>query len=105
MIPPLRNAGIPLEAQCLYRCALDMKNSGKTKDALIYLKMAVSVAPRFSNAYNIMGNCLDEMGQYEEAIMKYNKVLEINPDHSEARFKREILEKKMQYTGTISEHS
>ncbi|HVP96491.1 tetratricopeptide repeat protein [Methanoregula sp.] len=101
MIPPLRSAGIPLEAQYLYRCALDLKTNGRKEDALNYLKMAVSVDPRFCKAYNVMGNCLDEMGRYEEAMKKYDKVLELNPGHAEARFKRELLQKKMQYDGRI----
>jgi len=101
MIPRLRNGGIALEAQYLYRCALDLKNNGRKEDALGYLKMAIVVDPRFCKAYNVMGNCLDEMGRYEEAMKKYEKVLELDPGHAEARFKRELLQKKMQYDGRI----
>ena len=98
-MPSLRKGEIPFEAQYLYRRALDMKDNGKTKDALKYLKMAVTAAPCFSNAYNVMGNCLDEMGRYEEAITKYGKVLEFKPDDAEARFKQELVKKKIQYPG------
>jgi len=94
--------GIPLEAQYLYRKALDIKNNGKNEDALKYLKMAVSIAPHFCNAYNAMGNCLDELGRYGEAMRKYEKVLKLNPEHAEARFKRAIIQKKIGSDGENS---
>jgi len=94
--------GIPLEAQYFYRRALEVKNdeqeiknNGKEEEVLKYLKMAVSIAPLFCNAYNAMGNCLDEMGRYEEAIRIYDKVLELNPQDAAARFKRAMIQKKI----------
>jgi tetratricopeptide (TPR) repeat protein len=81
----------PLEAQYLYRQGLFLSSEGKKEPALRSLKMAVTIAPRYCDAYNAMGNCLDELGRYEEAIRKYEKVLEIDPGHAEARFKRDIL--------------
>ncbi|MEN6396690.1 MAG: tetratricopeptide repeat protein [Methanoregula sp.] len=99
---PFTYTGIPLEAQSLYRKALDIKNYGKNEDALKYLKMAVSIAPHFCNAYNAMGNCLDELGRYGEAIRKYEKVLKLNPEHAEARFKRAIIQKKIGSEGKNS---
>ena len=54
-------------------------------------------SPRFCNAYNAMGNCLDEMGRYDEAMRKYEKVLELNPQHTEVRFKRAMIQKKIIY--------
>jgi tetratricopeptide (TPR) repeat protein len=68
---------------------------GKKEEALRSLKKVVFIAPRFINAYNAMGNCLDELGQYEEAIRKYEKVLEIDPHHGEARFKRALIIEKI----------
>ena len=94
MIPPSRSAGISLEAQYLYRNALDLKTNGKKEDALKYLNLAVTVDPRFSKAYNMMGDCLDEMGRYEEAIKKYEKILNLNPENKEVRFKLELVQKK-----------
>ena len=76
---------------------LHFKENGKKEDALKYLKMAVCVAPHFCDAHNAMGNCLDEMGRYDEAIKKYEKVLELNPEHTEAQFKRAMIEKKIRY--------
>jgi tetratricopeptide (TPR) repeat protein len=91
----LPNIRIPLEAQYLYRQSLDLSMEGKKEEALRSLKKVVFIAPRFINAYNAMGNCLDELGQYEEAIRKYEKVLEIDPHHGEARFKRALIIEKI----------
>jgi tetratricopeptide (TPR) repeat protein len=97
----LKWTGIPLEAQYLYRQALDTKNNGKKEDALKYLKQAVFIAPHFCNAYNALGNCLDEMGRYDEAARKYEKVLELNPQHMEARFKLAMILKKIRYEAEV----
>ena len=97
----LNKNGIPLEAQYLYRQALDLSTEGKKETALKYLSMAVCIAPRFSNAYNAMGNCLDELGRFGEAIKKYDKVLEINPFHSEAKLKRALVMKKIGRAGEL----
>jgi tetratricopeptide (TPR) repeat protein len=97
--------GIPLEAQYLYRQALDRSMEGKKEDALRYLKMVVFLAPRFSNAYNAMGNCLDELGQYEDAIRKYDKVLNIDPLHAEARFKRTLVIEKIRQSDAVNRNA
>lgn len=91
--------GIPLEAQYLYRHALDLSSEGRKESALKYLSMAVCIAPRFCSAYNAMGNCLDELGRFGAAVNKYEKVLEINPFHTEARLKRALVMKKIEGTG------
>jgi tetratricopeptide (TPR) repeat protein len=93
---------IPLEAQFLYRQALDLSTEGKTEDALGILKKVVFIAPRFCNAYNAMGNCLDELGQYEDAIKKYDKVLDIDPHHGEARFKRDLVTEKIKRSEAVN---
>jgi tetratricopeptide (TPR) repeat protein len=101
----LNNNGIPLEAQYLYRHALDLSIEGKKEISLKYLSMAVCVAPHFCNAYNAMGNCLDELGRFGEAVKKYDKVLEINPFHAEAKLKRALVMKKIGQADEVKEDS
>ncbi|PKL69522.1 MAG: hypothetical protein CVV30_08180 [Methanomicrobiales archaeon HGW-Methanomicrobiales-1] len=97
----LPNRQIPLEAQYLYRQALDLSMEGKKEDALMCLKKVVFIAHRFSNAYNAMGNCLDELGRYEEAVRKYDKVIDIDPHHTEVRFKRALVIEKIQRSEAV----
>jgi tetratricopeptide (TPR) repeat protein len=101
----LSENGIPLEAQYLYRHALDLSTEGKKESALKYLSMAVCIAPRFCNAYNAMGNCLDELGRFGAAVKKYEKVLEINPFHAEARLKRALVMKKIDRADRLNKDS
>ena len=42
------------------------------------------------------GNALARMGQYEKAIEKYEEVLHLAPDHEDARFNKELLEKELE---------
>jgi tetratricopeptide (TPR) repeat protein len=92
---PVKVPSLPLEAQYLYRQGLFLSSEGKKEHALRSLRMAVLIAPRYTDAYNAMGNCLDELGRYEEAVLKYDRVLEIDPGHTEARFKRDLVRDKI----------
>ena len=53
---------IPIEAQYLYRKAMELSQQGQTGMALNYYKQAVVIAPRYSQAYYEMGNCLARLG-------------------------------------------
>ena len=50
--------GVPIEAQYLYKKALEMFRLGKPESALKYLKQTMVIAPRYSKALFEMGNCL-----------------------------------------------
>jgi lipoprotein NlpI len=78
---------------------LDLITEGKNESALKHLSMAVCIAPNFCNAYNAMGKCLYELGRFGAAVEKYGKVLEINPFHAEARLKRALVMKKIEWAG------
>lgn len=45
-----------------------------------------------------MGSCLDELGRYDEAVRKFDKVIEIDPHHAEALLKREIIQRKISFS-------
>ena len=85
---------LPLEAQYLYRHGLFLSQEGKKEQAVRSLRMVAILAPRFSEAYNAMGNCFDELGQPDEAIRQYEKVLAIDPGHQGAKFKLELMRGK-----------
>ena len=70
---------IPIEAQYLYRKALELSKRGKNEAALRYFKQAVVIAPRYSKALCEMGNCLANLGQLDEALAKYHRAIQIDP--------------------------
>jgi tetratricopeptide (TPR) repeat protein len=88
---PSGNNGIPRKARYLYQQGLDYSLEGRVEDAISSLSAAVQAEPRFCSAYNAMGNCLDRLGRYEEAIRNYEKVIELDPSHAGARFKRDLV--------------
>jgi len=70
---------VPIEAQYLYKKAMDMFRSGKTESALKYLKQTMVIAPRYSKALFEMGNCLTTLGEHEEARVRYEQAYQIDP--------------------------
>ena len=80
--------GVPIEAQYLYRKAMEMFRLGKTESALKYLKQTMVIAPRYSKALFEMGNCLTKLGQHEEARVRYEQAVRIDPAL------KELLEKR-----------
>jgi tetratricopeptide (TPR) repeat protein len=87
----LYTKAIPIEAQYLYRKAMEFSARGQTCIALNYLKQAVVIAPRYSKAYFEMGNCFARLGRYTDAIEKYQRAIYINPADSEPREKRDQI--------------
>lgn len=47
------------------------------------------------NQYNL-GNSFARKGMYEQAIALYNEVLEMNPEHEDAKYNKELLEQEQQ---------
>jgi tetratricopeptide (TPR) repeat protein len=82
---------IPVEAQYIYRKAIEFEQRGKHETALNYLRQAVTIAPRFSKAFNELGNCLCALGRQREALVKYEKAIAIDPGFSEARRNRDSI--------------
>lgn len=82
---------IPIEAQYLYRKAMELSVQGQTGMALTYFKQAIVIAPRYTQAYYQMGNCLARLGQYTEAIEKYQQAIRIDPASPEPREKMNQL--------------
>ena len=71
--------GIPIEAQYLYKKAMDLYNIGKTESALKYLRQSMVIAPRYSKALFDMGNCLTKLGLHDEAAIRFEQAVQIDP--------------------------
>jgi tetratricopeptide (TPR) repeat protein len=87
----LYSKAIPIEAQYLYRKAMELSHKGQSGMALNYYKQAVVIAPRYSQAYYEMGNCLARLGLFTEAIEKYQRAIHIDPASPEPREKMDQL--------------
>lgn len=81
--------GVPIEAQYLYKKALEMFRLGKPESALKYLKQTMVIAPRYSKALFEMGNCLTKLGEHEEARVRYEQAFQIDPALKDLLEKRE----------------
>ena len=71
--------GIPIEAQFLYRKALDLAARGRDEEALKYFRQAVIIAPGYARATLEMGNCYARLGRFAEALERYGKSCRIVP--------------------------
>jgi tetratricopeptide (TPR) repeat protein len=80
--------GIPIEAQYLYKKAMEMYNLGKTDSALKYLRQTLVIAPCYSKALFTMGTCLEQLGLHGEATARYEQAVQIDPSL------KQILEKR-----------
>ncbi len=80
--------GVPIEAQYLYKKAMEMNILGKTESAVKYLRQALVIAPGYSKALFEMGSCLEKLGQHEEADARYDQAIRIEPGLKYVREKR-----------------
>ena len=80
--------GVPIEAQYLFKRAMDLYGIGKTETALKYLRQTTVIAPHYSKALFEMGNCLTKLGEHEEARVRYEQAVQIDPAL------KELLEKR-----------
>lgn len=60
-------------------------NKGMLTEAVGHLNEALKIHPNYKNAYLLMGNAYIYLNRYEEAVVTYQKALELDPDYSEAQ--------------------
>lgn len=53
--------------------------------ALNHVDTALAIHPLYKNAHLIRGNALNLLRRYDEALLSYEKVLEFDPDNTDAR--------------------
>jgi Flp pilus assembly protein TadD len=73
-----------LAAQTLFEEAVNLHDNGRLDGALEKLVAATVLQSNFSEAYNLLGVCYDERGQYKAAQEEYKKALKIESNN--ARF-------------------
>ncbi|MFA5348237.1 MAG: tetratricopeptide repeat protein [Methanoregula sp.] len=80
--------GVPIEAQYLFKKAMEMYGLGKTESALKYLRQTLVIAPCYSKALFNMGTCLEKLGLYDEATARYDQAIRIEPALKDMRDKK-----------------
>lgn len=65
--------------------ALSRRTNGDTSGALQAAERGVELAPEDVELVNLLAVCLDDVGRTEEAIVRWEWILERSPDHAQAR--------------------
>ncbi|BAZ37836.1 tetratricopeptide TPR_2 repeat protein [Calothrix sp. NIES-4101] len=84
-------------ARSFFNQAFALYNQGDKKAALEKLNQATRLNPRFSQAWYSRGFVLAELGNYDQALISYNRAIEINREWTvasinDAYFMRAILQ-------------
>ena len=69
-------------------------NTGYMKEGIEIFKLNVKMYPNSANVYDSLGEAYMKNGDIENAIMNYEKSLEINPENNNARAMLKKLEKE-----------
>lgn len=70
----------------LIRQARDRAMGGDLTTAVEYLMRAVAMEPEHPEAFALLGDCYDELGEHDQAIASYDQALKIDPHHADAWF-------------------
>ena len=74
----------PLDEKIIATKALCYHHIKNYDQALIFYNKSLSIKPDYAEAFNNIGNTLQEQGKLKEAIETYNKAISIKPDYAEA---------------------
>jgi tetratricopeptide (TPR) repeat protein len=74
-------SSVPTEAVSVYNNALDLSNRGDFMPALNEYTRAISIHPKFIEAYNNMGEIYSKMGDSDRAITSYLQALTIERNY------------------------
>jgi tetratricopeptide (TPR) repeat protein len=83
------------ESEYLVKQAQEKAMAGDHSTAVNYLKIAVEKYPENSHALTLLGNCQDCLDNVQDAIISYDKALQIDPDNAEIWFNKGMSLKKI----------
>jgi len=72
----------------LIRQAREEAMRGDHATAVEYLMKAVGMESRHPEAFALLGDCYDYLGQHEQAVANYDQALRIDPNHADAWFSK-----------------
>ncbi|MFN0157003.1 MAG: tetratricopeptide repeat protein [Bacteroidota bacterium] len=76
------------------------------EDALLYASMAMKIDPSHVDSHRVAGNAWSDKGDYDRAIVEYNKAIELDPNSSVIYYNRAIsYDDKEDYDRAIADYS
>jgi len=83
------------DADYLYQQARRLVDQEEFLQAMTILSKAVEISPDFSQAFNELGICAENLNQYEDAVKYYSQAVHCDPTHADAWFNRGMSLKKI----------
>ncbi len=83
------------EGHYLFWVASEAANRGENQEALVYLTQVLATDPHHAQAWQIQGDCLDNLGRYAEALRCYDTALSLDPGNAETWFCKGLTLKKL----------
>ncbi len=74
------------KAKKQFEKAMEAINENKLEEAIVFLDAAISIDPKFLDAYIIKGDCYMNLGYCKEALVASYKAMEIDPDYYPALY-------------------
>ena len=81
-------SGVPSRADYMIRQAQEKSFGGDHMTAVELMMKVVDMEPQYPEAFALMGDCYDYLGQHEQAIANYDRALTIDPYHADAWFNK-----------------
>ena len=82
----------PSEAETSFQQAVEAFNSSNLDLAIDLFKTTVSLSPDHADAYNYLGQAYFKKEEYQNSVDCFNKALEIEPTHTQARENLEVAQ-------------
>lgn len=82
------------EAEYHLRRAQEKAMSGDHTTAIKYLMTAIEKYPKYAEAYAMLGNCLGCLDKNDDALVSYNKAIQLDISHADAWFNKGMILKK-----------
>lgn len=105
---PIANAYTIEDATSLYNLGIDYYSQNQVQKSMEYFKKAISIDPKFYEAYYNLAQIQASYGYLDSAIKSYEKVVQLKPDDYESvyelgrlLYKRGYLNKALSYLDKI----
>jgi tetratricopeptide (TPR) repeat protein len=84
----MEGTGLSGNGEIYLRLATRSAQEGGNLQALEYIDKVIVTNPKCSMAWQVKGNCLNELGRHREAVECYDTAIRLNPCDSESWFNK-----------------